>query len=690
MTRFFHNFISANGPSPKCTRRRYTGWGHLFVTFVVAALSRSQRDSKSKYFCFRASSAIRFAALFLLSAPISSRIVAAEAPAINVEASAEEIFVGDSLDYYVEIRNVKDPPAPDLAAVKQHFDVVAKGNRSRNQTSISIINGRRTDLSILSHVYHYSLTPQSAGELTIPAVTVTIDGQTISSKELHVRVIEAEKQDLVLVEIEASHQRVYPTQSFSVTVRILVHPLPNGMTGNPLVPVQSQPPHLQINWADAIPGLKADETTHWLQPLLAEDGVGFTLNEISARSNSFFDTSRAAVFDLSKGRETREGLDGAAIRYFVYELTRSYTPEKTGEYAFGPASVKGTFVSGIEKRRPVGRRMVAISPAISVEVREVPSPRPATFCGGIGEYKVLAAASPTNLRVGDPLTLTLEFERGGNSGSLELVSAPDLSAVPQLLDDFELLDKNPTGRIEGSVKKFGYALRPKRPNVAIPSLNISTFDPQSEEFIDCQTAAIPLEVSEAARVSAGDLVGSMPSTGTAAIKSRAQGIFQNITDPSEVRDQRINPILWMEGAGGVWCVAGCLIAVVSLYRRKSSDAGWQRRQQAKKSAQRKLNEARSLVAAGNSKEALALVRSAIVGLVADMGNRIAEGLTTVDVTTSLLAASVPDEDRTAIVKLLESIESAEYGGAQSINPASVIETAATLITTVHPLLERGA
>jgi hypothetical protein len=632
-----------------------------------------------------------FTAMAILIYWIVTGIVsAADDPVIAVETSSEEIFVGDSIDYYVEIRNLKNPPAPDITAIKQKFDVVASGNQSRNQTSISIINGRRTDTNVFSHVYHYRLTPNATGEMMIPPVTITVDGKTTSSSEVPLRVIEAEKQDLVLVEIETSHKRVYPTQPFTVTARVLVHPLPNGMTGDPLSPVQSQPPHLQINWADVPSGLTAEETNRWLQPLVSDDGVGFTLNDIKARSNSFFETSRAAVFGLSKGRATRDGIDGNQIRYFVYELTRTFTPEKTGEYSFGPVFVKGTFVSGIEKRKPVGRRLVAIAAATTVEVREVPSPRPATYCGGIGEYKVTASASPNKLRVGDPLTLTLEFERGTHSGSLELVSAPDLSAIPQLMADFDLVDKSPTGRVEGSSKKFAYAMRPKHANASIPPLNVSTFDPESEKFVDCQTASIPIDVSEAARVSAGDLVGSMPSTGTTAIKSRAQGIFQNITDPSELRDQRISIVAWSEAAGGVWCAVGCLIAFVTLYRHKSSDAGWVRRQQARKAANRKLSEARMLLAQGKNKESLGLVRAAIVGVVADLSNRIAEGLTSVDVAAAMTSASVPDTDRAAILNLLELIESTEYGATLSADPTSMIESAAALIARVYPFLERGA
>ena len=127
---------------------------------------------------------------------------------------------------------------------------------------------------------------------------------------------------------------------------------------------------------------------------------------------SFFEGPRLAVFNLYQGRESRKGLDGSPVNYFVYELKRKLTAEKAGTYTLGPAIVKGSFVDGMKGSSYTGRRLVAVAPAVSVEVREVPLPRPATFCGGIGNYRLAASASPTTLRVGDPLTLTLDIERG--------------------------------------------------------------------------------------------------------------------------------------------------------------------------------------------------------------------------------------------------------------------------------------
>ena len=619
----------------------------------------------------------------------AQRTEAAETPEILAVTSSEEIFIGDSIDYQIEIRNVQNPPAPDLSAIKELFDVVATGDQSRDQSSISIINGKVTKSNVLSHIYQYRLTPKSAGELMVPASKITIEGNTLTSSEVPLKVIEAEEQDLVIAEIKTSQTKVYPTQSFDVTLRVLVQPLPDNAKTDPLAPLQRRPPHLQVNWVDPPAGLAAADKASWLQPLVADDGVGFTLNDVSTRSGSFFDGPRAAVFNLRKDREIRDGLDGKKIKYFVYELSRTLTAERTGNYSLGPALVKGTFVTGQQRKEYTARRLVASGSAVNIEVREVPMPRPVTFCGGIGDYKVFASASPAKLRVGDPLTLTLELERGLQSGSLELISAPDLTAIPELDADFDLIDKNPTGRIDGTRKKFVYAMRPKRPGTGIPVITVSAFNTQTEEFENIQTAAIPLEITEAERLNSGELIGTRPTIGSTSIKSRAEGIFQNITDPSQVRDQRISLIAWSEAVLGVWCAAVSLLGLVTLYRRRSSDAGRVRRQQARSAATRRLADARLLANKGQSTEALRQVRSAIVGLVADVQGRVAEGLTAADVNTALVEASVNDGDRMAIVKLLESIESAEYGAGQSTDPVRAIDETAKLISSITPRLERG-
>jgi len=614
----------------------------------------------------------------------------AEEPEIAVEASAAEVFIGESVDYVVELRNVKTPTAPDLSALRGDFEVASLGDESHNQSSTFIINGTVTQQTSFGHAYRFRLTPKRTGSLTIAAPTVTVDGKTIAGRALPLSVVAPDAQDLVVPEIKSNRPRVYPTQPFEVTLRVLVRPLPDNPDRDPLGPLRRRPPHLEVNWVDPPAGLTGDDKARWLQSHLADNGVGFTLNEFTTRTLSFFEGSPAAVFNLYQGRESRNGLDGRPVNYFVYELKRTLTAEKSGTYALGPALVKGTFVDGVDGSSYSPRRLVAVAPAVRVEVRDVPTPRPATYCGGIGNYHLAASATPTALRVGDPLTLALDIERQAGSGSLSQISAPDLGANARLAADFEIVDRNPTGRSEGEVKRFEYALRPKRAGVGIPALAVTVFNPDSEAFSEIAAQPIALTVSAASRVGAGDLVGALGGTGTPQIRSRAQGIFQNVTDPSELSDERVNVAALAGVAAGSWLAVGCLMAVVSAHRRKSGDRVWQRRRFARRTAERRLAEARKDLAEGRSRDALRAVRSAVVGLVADMRDIVAEGLTTSEADAALAQTSVSTDERAVVLRLLEAIESAEYGSGVGSEASVLIERAAVLIPGLARQLARGS
>ncbi len=625
---------------------------------------------------------------FSLLTPTSS-FAADEDPAIEVAVSAAEIFIGETIDLQVEIRNVENPSPPDISAMREQFDVVPNGDQSQNQSSTFVVNGQISQQNLFSHVYLFRLTPKVAGALTVPPVKMKIGAEDLSSRTFTIQVQDLEVQDVVLLEVKVDPPKIYPTQPFTVTARMLVRPLPDGTT-DPLRPLRRQPPHLQINWVDAIPGLTSIDTSAWLQPLISQEGTGVTVNEISASTGSLFGNSRPAVFDVLKGRETRNGLDEKPVNYFVYELSRNYTAEKSDRYSFGPAMVKGHFVAGEQQAEFVGRRIVAVAPAVTVEVKEVPSPRPVTFIGGIGEYHVAASASPTKLRVGDPLTLTLEFARGDRAGSLELIAAPDLTLIPEIAENFDIIDKSPTGRVNSDIKKFAYAMRPKHPGVSLPALTLTTFDPANETFTELTTATIPLEVSEASQLSSGDLVGAIPSPANSDIQKNESGIFQNITDPAEFRDERLQLTHWLGAVAGIWCLAGCVIAGVALRRRKSTDVAGTRKSQARRSALARLTVARQLQNQGQTKDALRQVRSAFAGLVADIQNRVADGLTTADIFAALQEAAVPAPIQMETRSLLESIEGAEYGGSNAIAADNAISAATALIESVSPVLERSA
>jgi hypothetical protein len=132
------------------------------------------------------------------------------------------------------------------------------------------------------------------------------------------------------------------------------------------------------------------------------------------------------------------------------------------------------------------------------------------------------------------------------------------------------------------------------------------------------------------------------------------------------------------------------MVVVSARRRKSGDVVWQRKRHARRTAERKVAEARKVLAEGRSMDAMRAIRSALVGLIADMRNIVAEGLTASEADATLARTAVPDVDRAELLRLLEAIESAEYGSGIASEAPAMIESAERLIPGLARHLERGA
>ena len=614
------------------------------------------------------------------------RVAAGDAPQVLAQLGTDQIYFGESVDYQVTLRNVQEPSPPDLSACAADFEVSSQGDRSLNQTSVMIVNGRMTQQNVYGHAYGYRLTPKRAGALTVPAPVASAGGNKLSGPVLVLRVVAPEKQDLVVLEIAAKPVKVFPTQPFEVTLRILIKPLPDVPNRDPLIPLcqAGKAPGLQINWIDTPAGLNADDARTWLQKSVSNNNVGFTLNNIGNQDAFTFFEKRLALFGLSAGREKRNGLSGASIDYFLYELKRTFTAKQPGTYRFGPASLKGQIVNGMSGRQYSAAPLFAMAPLQSVEVRAVPAPRPPLFCGGIGNYKVSVTASPTALRVGDPLTLTLAFEAplGSRSGPLDLISAPDLAANAKLAEDFDIIDKAPTGEAKGGGKRFAYGLRVKKSGPGIPPLTISTFDPQTERFVDVVTEPVKLNITESTRLNAGDLVGALPANQPRELRSHQEGIFQNVMDVAELGDQRVRPLSYIVAVAMLWLLFGGLSLFVASWRRRSGDVAWQRRQRAQPEARKALAEARPYGGAGREPEkAVQKIRAALVGLLADMRNAQAAGITAREAGTMLAQAGVSLQTAAQAVQTLETIEALEYGSAAALDVAA-------LQTRVEELLPR--
>lgn len=625
--------------------------------------------------------------MILSSNVISISCAANEEPRIQLAVDSDEVFVGEAITLQVIVHNVESPDTPNLSALEEDFRYELQATQPMSSSSVVIVNGRMTTQQEFKTVFQYELFPNKPGSLTIPPIKVVANGKEISSQPLIVRIAQPEPQEFVLAEIHVNPASVYPTQSFEVALQVLVRALPESER-DPLQPLRRDPPSLTIPWIESHDGFKGPEDiSRWLGSLKSNNGYGFSLNNY--RSNDPFDFGfgrpSLALFGLENGVVDRVLSDGTTAKFFRYELIMKFQATRSGQFSFGPASVKGTFVTESSGREYRGKKIaVTASPAI-VDVKNIPDVRPEQFMGGIGRFQATASVSPSQARVGDPMTLTLTFS-SAEPASLDLVAAPDLRQAESLSKDFEIIDNAPVGRIEGTNKLFTYGIRPNKKREEIPGLTFFSFDPQTEQFIELRTSSIPIQMQEGASLSTQEIVGSNNER-RPSLKADRSGIFQGTADMYPLTDDSLVVSRWVGAAGLSWIfsLAGAWYLRTRSAVSKSSPA--QRLTQASASARDQLGQARALLSAGNLAAARTRVRQSLVGLVAAASDRSIDGLTTQNVIDQLNIPTFDSSKLKQLKQILENIDASQYGGANHQELLSDLDQAEGLIEPLTQALK---
>jgi len=596
----------------------------------------------------------------LFTALMLSGAAWAETPEVLCELSRDRVYLGESVGYRVTLNHVENPSPPELAGFDD-FDVKSAGTQNLNSTQITIINGQRSEVIRHGQAYDYVLTPRRAGLLTVPAPIAQVDGEVLQGRALALRVVEPDLQDDVLLEISASPESVYPTERLTITLSVLVRGLPGELSDRNPLSVQSSPPALTIPWADdqQVPdGLEPiEDAGSWLSQLRDLHGEGFAVNGLVDRSAFSLFERRPLTFQPRPRRVTRNVGDGEKD-YWLYEFKRSFRAKRAGDYTFGPATLKGTFaVDRDAAGRLTGDDVYATASPLTVEVKQVPDAgRPADYLGVIGKCTLSAELKPAECRVGDPVTLTLVL-RG--SGSLDAAAAPDLASVPGVAEHFKTYSG--TREVKGDTCRFTYTLRPLNSEVTeFPSISGSYFDVSDEKYVTLHTDPLPMSVSDAPVLADRRIVGGGPARTPDELHVRREGIFANITDPRELRDESVHPEYWLAGAAVLAALYAVLAGATAYVRRRSADPAMVRRRAAVARAKRRLHEGTGLLRSGNVRDGTDEVRGAMVGLIADAAGVAEAGMTSAEACRRLGEFDAEPDLVDRLRRSLETCDAARY------------------------------
>ena len=493
-------------------------------------------------------------------------------PELIVEVDRDEIYEGESLRYSLIVNHVQSPMSPRLEGFDD-FTVKPVGEQDLNSRQITIINGVRREVVRMGRRFIYELIPRRSGELTIPPPQIDVDGRTIRGRPVAVTVIPPDDQDAVRLDIEFSRDRVYPMQPFRVVLRVGIRSLPAPLTDRDPIGIlrqlRSALPALSIPWVtneQLPPGVSARrDWKEWIGQYrgLRRDG-GFSINGLVSQGVFAFDSTEVAFLPPSERVDLV--VEGKRVEFVEYTLEREFFATQVGPIDFGPASLKGRFVSGLAGEQVQLEPVFSLARVRKIEVRDVPEKgRPANYVQGIGQFRLDASLQPLRARVGDPLTLKLTFH---GQGTLDSIVQPDLTANPEIATSFRVQEA--TTETSSEQRVFTYSLRPTRVDVTeFPAVRASIFDFEREEFVELATTPIPLAIEASEQLEGGQIVIGNSRTQVGVPEQNQNGLFGNITDPALILNDQVPIRDWGVALVGL----GLLFGVASVQKLRQGSRG---------------------------------------------------------------------------------------------------------------------
>lgn len=550
--------------------------------------------------------------------------------AVRLEVAHREVYVNEPFTVTVRVSDFQECDPPKLPSITDCTVTELEGGSDSSYTSI--INGRRT--ASRSRTYVFELTAEAVGELVIPPFSVNVDGRTLQTDPARLTVKASDANELLAVEIACDRQRVYVGQRVRLTMTIWVKPQP----------IQGQ-------------RLGIRDMLRFIRPI---------------------NFGPFPIDNVNTGSQRLANPDGTTETYFTYQTWTDYVPDRPGRLSFDdivvgmqyPMSMSRDLFGGWQVQSV--RNLRARPRVADVEILPLPdNGRPPNFTGAVGTFELIVTASPTSVRVGDPIKLQIDI-RG--DGLIETLPPPNLAADPRLTQSFRVPDEELPGEASGSRKRFTATIRAVHAGVEeIPPIEYAYFDPDREMYVVALSDAIPLSVVPAAELDAAALaeISGVTAEPNAPQLRALDGLRANETRESQLLCSA-TPVGLLTLAAVTFAPAAVfLLAWGSALVSQSRTPGRRRRQSALRTARRRLEHARRLPPTAAAAE----VATAFAGYLADRLDQPAARFTGRAAIDFLHTQNLADETVAGCRQLVDRCEQASFGGLTDGDSATLADEA---------------
>jgi hypothetical protein len=389
------------------------------------------------------------------------------------------------------------------------FQILA-GPTSSTMSSTSIINGKRTHSYEVS--YTFVLQPMKEGKFTIPSASVKIEGKLYSSTPVTIEVVKEQTS----------------SNSSSGESGVDKRENSSGIGANDLILLMSVDKKSVVKGEPIVLSIK----------LLTKTNISGVEDVKFPTFNGFWSQETESPANLSFVRETYKGqiYDAALLRKYML------LPQQTGVISIEPSEMvclvqvrnnapsRSPFDDFFDNYQTLRKRIS--TQKLDINVSPLPSGAPASFTGGVGEYKMDVKLSRDSLNAHEAASLIVTITGTGN---INLIEAPKVVFPP----DFEAYDVKRSDKIASGdygstgTKTFEYPFIPRSAGTfEIDPVHYSYYSIKQGKYVTLSSKSLKIGVARGNETSATVIASGVNKQ---SVKSLGEDIRFISTDSSTLK-----------------------------------------------------------------------------------------------------------------------------------------------------------
>ena len=290
-----------------------------------------------------------------------------------------------------------------------------------------------------------------------------------------------------------------------------------------------------------------------------------------------------------------------------------------------------------------------------VKVKPLPSPRPANFSGGVGEFEIKSELQNSKLKTNHAASIVYSIS---GSGNLKYLKLPDLNNIfpsqlevysPSVKENISVNSNNTVGDIS-----FDYSFMPlEEGEYAIPSVELVYFNPSTGKYETKQAKGYNVEVTK------GEVSSKSQKKDRLVYNTKLEDVGVNKSSTKLIVDSLS---YWL------WYIVPIilLIIAITIYRRRINDLAdidLLKSKKANKVARKRLKKAEICLRAKDVDRFYDEILSAMWGYIGDKLRIPISDLNRENVRQKLGDAGVNSEDLDSLISLIDECEFAKYSSS---------------------------